>query len=51
MTLVVGHDEPEERVKIICQDDEVRAGLIGPEPVYGELVDRKVVFDFLDSIL
>ena len=51
MTLVVGHDKSEERVKIIRHDDEVRAGFVRPKSVYGELVDRKVVFDFLDSIL
>ena len=43
MTLIGGHDEPEKRVKIICQDDEVRAGFVRPKSVYGELVDRKVV--------
>lgn len=51
MTLFVGHDESEERVKIICHDDEVRAGFVSSKSVYGELVGREVVLDFLDSIL
>ena len=51
MTLVVGHDDPEERVKIIRHDDEVRACFVSPKSVYGELVDREVILDFLDSIL
>ena len=51
MFLVVCKHQPEQGIEIVCHYDKTGTSLICPETVHCELIHRKVILDFLDSVL